>query len=77
MKTEKVHISRISVGDVVLCPDNRERTVCKKDIKRDDFMGISLFGDSYKLGYELVTRVLYTRALPNIPVNWFFSLVEC
>lgn len=66
MQTKKVHISLISQGDVVLCHDSKERTVCKKDIKRDNFMGITLFGDSYKLGRELVTKVLYTRALPII-----------
>jgi len=68
MKTEKVHISRISAGDVILHND-KEMTVCEKDIKRDDFMGFTLFGDSYKLGRALVTKVLYTRSLPTIPVD--------
>jgi hypothetical protein len=64
MKTEQVHISRISAGDVIF-HDNKERTVCEKDIKRDDFVGITLFGDCYRLGRVLVTRVLYTRVLPT------------
>ena len=68
MKTKKVHISQISAGDVIICGDGVERTVCKKDIKKDNFMGISIFGDCFKSGRELVTKVLYTRALPNIPV---------
>ena len=69
MKTEKVHTSRISPGDVVLCSDNKERTVCKKDITRDKFLGVRLFGDSYRLGIVPVIRVLYTRVLPIIPGN--------
>jgi len=68
METKKVHISTIRPGDVVLCSNNRERTVGEEDIKRDNFMGITLFGDCYRLGRIPVTQVLYTRALPNFPV---------
>ena len=49
MKIEKIHISRIRAGDTIF-HDNKSMTVCDKDIKRDDFMGISLFGDCYRLG---------------------------
>jgi len=49
MKIEKIHISRIMVGDTIF-HDNKEMTVCSHNIKRDDFMGISIFGDCYKLG---------------------------
>jgi len=49
MKTEKRHISRIRSGDTIF-HKGKDRTVCKKDIKYDDFMGISIFGDCYRLG---------------------------
>jgi len=65
METEKIHISRIMPGDVVL-HNNKEMTVSKKDITRDSFMGICLFGDCYRIGKMLVTKVLYTRALPSL-----------
>ncbi len=47
------HISEIQAGDVVLI-DGKLKTVSKKDIKTDKFMGTSLFGDSYKNGSVLV-----------------------
>ncbi len=76
MKTEKVHISRIRSNDVIL-HDGKEMTVGEKDITRDDFMGISIFGDCYRLGTVFVIRVLYTRVLPNIPANQKSIPVDC
>ena len=49
MEIEKRHISRIRTGDTIL-HNNKTMTVCSHNIKRDDFMGISIFGDCYKLG---------------------------
>ena len=57
MATEEVHISRIMPGDTIY-HNGKEMTVCKKDITRDDFMGISIFGDCYRLGTTPVLRVL-------------------
>lgn len=54
--TKQVHITAIRSGDTVI-HRGIERTVCSSDIKRSEFMGTTLFGDSYKLGYEFVTRV--------------------
>ena len=42
------HISQISAGDTIL-HNGREMTVCEHDIKRG-FCGITIFGDSYRLG---------------------------
>lgn len=53
---EEVHISQIRVGDVVLHDNNETETVCRKYLKYDSFMGIALFGSSYKLGRTLVKR---------------------
>lgn len=62
--TENLHINDIRVGDVIICSDGKERTVCKKDINDCAFMGRSVFGDTYKLGHELIKRVVYKRVLP-------------
>jgi len=55
--TIKVHISQIKIGDVIL-HNGFERTVCNKIIKHCNFMGTTLWGDSYNLGYKLVTKVI-------------------
>jgi len=60
MTKEKVHISLIREGDAVICSDGLARTVNKKDLKRG-FMGITLWGDSYRLGTTLVERVIARR----------------
>lgn len=53
---QKVHISFIRQADTVF-HDGRVRTVCGTDLKRDDFMGRTLFGDSYVLGRKPVMRI--------------------
>ena len=60
-KIVEVHISTISIGDSIICNDGFERTVCKGNIKSNTFMGITIFGDSYKLGRLPVKKVIYKR----------------
>lgn len=60
-KIVEVHISTISIGDSIICTDGFERTVGKGNIKRDGFMGISIFGDTYKLGILPIQKVLYQK----------------
>ena len=50
----KKHTSEIMVGDIVLCFDGQERTVTASSIKRRTFMGTTIFGDSWNLGYKPV-----------------------
>ena len=56
---KKVDREQIKVGDIILCNDKKIRTVCKKDITNDSFMGICIFGDSYKLGSKKVDKVYH------------------
>lgn len=63
--TEKVHISQIRPGDTIF-HDGHERTVCRENIKRDDFLGIGIFGDGYKLGTEPVLRCIIPRIVPEV-----------
>lgn len=58
-KIIEVDKKSIKVGDVILCTDNRERTVCSKDIKYSTFMGVSIFGNSY----PIVKKVLIGGAV--------------
>jgi ribosomal protein L19 len=55
---EKVHISTIRAGDTVMI-DGQLKTVGKKDIRRNNFTGVTLWGDSHKLGRDPITRVIF------------------
>lgn len=59
--TSFVHISSITGGDTII--HNQEmKTVSNNNIKRDSFMGKTLFGDSYSFGNKLVEKVNFIRA---------------
>ena len=53
---DKIHITDIKVGDTIL-HNGELKTVCANNIGRDPFMGVSLFGDSYRSGRILVDRI--------------------
>jgi hypothetical protein len=61
---EEVHVSDIKVGD---CIEHQGRlmTVCRKDIKKG-FMGLTIFGNSYRLGRQLVVRATPIHAMPKL-----------
>lgn len=53
----EIHISQIQPGDIILHTDGNIRTVCCSNIRMDYFMGITLFGDSYRLGTTPVKKL--------------------
>ena len=55
------HISTISVGDVVE-HNGKLMTVGDGDMKRSEFMGVSIFGDSYRMGNKPARLVIMKRA---------------
>ncbi|HCO7140495.1 TPA: hypothetical protein OB549_002293 [Escherichia coli] len=57
-RIEKRHINNIKNGDTVL-RGGELWTVTARDIREDAFMGRTLFGDSYNLGYKLVTVAVF------------------
>ena len=57
MKTIETHISLIVAGDTII-HNGEMKTVTSTNIKKDSFMGKSLFGDSYNLGHKKVIKVL-------------------
>lgn len=48
------HKDEVKVGDAIKLPDGKYHTVCEKDIRYEQIMGTTIFGNSFKLGYELV-----------------------
>ena len=58
---QNAHISTINIGDTVE-HNNEIVTVGKNNIKYSEFMGITLFGDSYKLGNEMVKKVIIHKS---------------
>lgn len=56
MKTKLVHKSEIKIGDTVV-HNGELRTVGKESITKDEFMGLLLFGDSYRMGCKMVELV--------------------
>jgi len=63
-KIVEVHISTISIGDTIICNDGFERTISEGNIKKDSFLGISIFGDTYMLGRVPVKKVIYEKSSP-------------
>lgn len=55
-----VNINEIVPGDTII-HNGELRTVCACDIKRNDFMGTTIFGDSYAMGHKAVTKVLLRK----------------
>ena len=69
-KLKPVHISQISAGDTIE-HGGKLTTVCANNIKRDSFMGVSLFGDSYNSGAKLVNKVVaWTNGVNEVPVRF-------
>lgn len=56
------HILQISIGDTIKCRDGVIRTVCKNNMHYLQGIGITIFGDSYNLGYIPVDKVIIFNA---------------
>ena len=55
---EKIHINKVNSGDTII-HEGVLSTVTSTNIGWSNFMGRTLFGDSYRLGRKLVTRVTF------------------
>ena len=58
-----VDIQDIKIGDRVIDNDNTTKTVSKGNLKYNEFMGLTLFGDCYKLGTQKVRKLIYKGAI--------------
>jgi len=59
-KVEGTHISNIQIGDTIM-HNGVMTTISGTNIKHDTFMGKTLFGDSYHLGYKPVQKVTFLK----------------
>jgi hypothetical protein len=50
------------VGDIIL-HDDVEKTVGVNDIKNDELMGLTIFGDCFYLGRKPVKKLVYNNPL--------------
>lgn len=57
MKTKMVHKSEVKIGDTVI-HRGYIRTVTSSTFTNDKFMGLLLWGDSYRLGHEKVEVII-------------------
>jgi len=60
----EVHKSTIRPGDTVL-HNEKLMTVCVNDIKKCEFMGLTIFGDSYMSGLKPVMKRILKNDRPN------------
>ena len=58
----EVHISTITVGDTIISKDGFMRTICKNNLGKG-LCGHTINGDSYKMGYEPVKKVVVNFAV--------------
>lgn len=68
-KTEMVSKDDINPGDVIVF-DGKDKTVSKKDIGKDNLLGKTIFGDSFKSGKTKVERVLYKKYKDGKLIGW-------
>jgi hypothetical protein len=59
-RVEETHKSNIRVGDTII-HNGEMKTVSGNNLKRSEFMGVTLFGDSYQLGYNPVKKVIFIK----------------
>ena len=55
------NIKNIRIGDRIIDNDGKTKTVSKGNIKYNEFMGLTLFGDCYKLGTQKVRKLIYKK----------------
>jgi hypothetical protein len=74
---EDTHVSLIRPGDTIYYTGHVV-TVCSKDIHKSTFMGTSIFGDCFKLGYTPVKKVKFMTMYKGrlVPADSVGQLVE-
>ena len=54
-----VDIQDVKIGDTIIDNDDKIKLVSQGNLKYDKFMGLTLFGDCYKLGTQKVRKLIY------------------
>ena len=58
-----VDIQDIKIGDTIVDNDDKIKLVSQGNLKYDKFMGLTLFGDCYKLGTQKVRKLIYKKVV--------------
>ena len=56
-------IKDIRIGDTIIDNDGKRKLVSQGNIKYNEFMGLTLLGDCYKLGTKKVRKLIYKGAV--------------
>ena len=56
-----VDIQDVKIGDTIIDNDDKIKLVSQGNLKYDKFMGLTLFGDCYKLGTQKVRKLIYKK----------------
>ena len=56
-------IQDIKIGDMIVDNDDKIKSVSQGNLKYDKFMGLTLFGDCYKLGTQKVRKLIYKKVV--------------
>jgi hypothetical protein len=54
------HIGNLRAGDTIM-HNGEMKTVSGNNIKRDSFMGTSVFGDTYNHGHKPIEKINFTK----------------
>lgn len=66
----------IRTGDTIIDIDGKMRTVCKSDIKHNNFTGITIHGHSYKLGLEKVKKIIFFNPISDTENDFDWITVD-
>ena len=58
-----VDIKDIKVGDTIIVNDGKRKLVSQGNLKDNKFMGLTLFGDCYKLGTQKVRKLIFKKVV--------------
>lgn len=67
-EVKHIHISEVVPG-MTIFHNGEIKTLCRCNIRRGGFFGVSIWGDSYDGGYKPVVVLDIFRALPNKKVE--------
>lgn len=56
-------IKDIKIGNTIIDNDGKRKLVSQGNLKYDKFMGLTLFGDCYKLGTQKVRKLIFEEVV--------------
>ena len=56
-------IQDIKIGDTIIDNDGTTKLVSQGNLKYNEFMGLTLFGDCYRLGTQKVRKLIFKKVV--------------